>query len=189
MVKNRGIRAIWVAIAATCLSQFGIFVKNPVRAIQLRDGTVYFARAPLLVNATTTQTGAYVWGATYYFTLELSADAGESLQRVAIAQDGGERIKYDLEDSRAFEGTPRDKGEMLALGEVGMNSETQTVSVIFDPPIPPGKTLTIGLRPLRNPKFGGVYLFGVTVFPEGEKAYGQFIGYGRLQFYKNGYWH
>lgn len=34
--------------------------------------------------------------------------------------------------------------------------------------------------------FSGVYLFGVTAFPAGEKSHGQFIGFGRLHFYNDG---
>jgi hypothetical protein len=58
--------------------------------------------------------------------------------------------------------------------------------VTFDPPVPPGKIITIGLRPTRNPLYDGVYLFRVTAFPPGEKATGQFLGFGRLQFYTDG---
>nr|WP_199755917.1 DUF2808 domain-containing protein [Chroococcidiopsis cubana] len=45
----------------------------------------------------------------------------------------------------------------------------------------PGTTVTVALRAKRNPS-GGIYLFGVTAFPTGEKSSGQFLGYGRLHF-------
>jgi hypothetical protein len=41
------------------------------QAIQLADGTVSFEKPPNLISATTTYNATYVWGATYYFTLEL----------------------------------------------------------------------------------------------------------------------
>lgn len=156
------------------------------QAIQLADGTVYFVQPPRLAEATTTFNGVNMWGATYYFTLTLPKTAGEPLQKVTINQrEGGYNIRYDLEDTRAFVGTRRDKGAKLTLGEVTRNRETQTVSVTFDPPVPPGKIVTIGLRPVRNPMFSGIYLFGVTAFPIGEKSHGQFLGFGRLHFYGN----
>ena len=156
------------------------------QAIQLADGTVYFAQPPRLVEATTTFKGVNMWGATYYFTLSVPENAGEPLQSVKINQkEGGYDIRFDLEDSRAFVGTRWDKGSKLTLGEVTKNREAQTVSVTFAPPVPPGKTVTIGLRPVRNPMFSGIYLFGVTAFPVGKKSHGQFLGFGRLHFYGN----
>jgi hypothetical protein len=156
------------------------------QAIQLADGIVSFEKPPNLISATTTYNTTYMWGATYYFTLELPANAGEPLQRVTIGQrQGVDDIRFDLEDTRAFEGTPRNKGEKLTLKAVTQDDQTKAISVTFDPPIQPGKTFTIGLRPIRNPSSGGAYIFGVTAFPAGEKPYGLYLGVGRLQFYDN----
>lgn len=52
----------------------------------------------------------------------------------------------------------------------------------FDPPVPPATTVTLRLRPERNPRISGIYLFGVTAYPTAAKR-GQFLGYGRLHFY------
>ena len=153
------------------------------QAVQLR-GTVYFAYPPDLVAATTTFKGVNMWGATYYFTISVPENAGEPLQRVTITQqEGADNIRFNLEDSRAFVGTRNRKGERLTLGEVTKERDTRTVFINFDPPVTPGKMVTIGLRPVKNPRTSGVYLFGVTAFPVGEKSHGQFIGFGRLHFY------
>lgn len=153
-------------------------------AIQLADGTVFFAQPPRLVEATTTQKSTYVWGATYYFTLSLPENAGEPLQQVTVSQtEGTDTLRFDLEDTRSFEGTRWEKGTKLGLGQVTKDPRTGSISVKFDPPLPPGKTVTIGLRPHQNPRYSGIYLFGVTAFPAGQKAHGQFLGYGRLHFY------
>lgn len=158
------------------------------QAVQLRDGTVYFVQPPDLVEATTTFKGVNMWGATYYFTINLPQKAGEPLQRVAITQRSGtDNIRYDLEDSRAFVGTRSDFGSKLTLGSVTRDRKNRTVSVTFDPPVAPGQTVTIGLRPVRNPRYSGVYLFGVTAFPPGEKSHGQFLGFGRFHFYGGGF--
>ncbi|MEH2238726.1 DUF2808 domain-containing protein [Nostoc sp.] len=163
------------------------------QAVQLRDGIVYFVQPPKLVKATTTYKDVNVWGATYYFTINLPENAGESLQKVTIAQrEGVENIDYNLNDTRAFVGTSDAYGGLrlrkesrLTLGSVTNERETRTVTVNFNPPVTPGQTITIALRPVSNPSFSGVYLLGVTAFPVGEKSHGQFLGFGRFQFYSN----
>jgi Protein of unknown function (DUF2808) len=82
----------------------------------------------------------------------------------------------------AFPTEPFGNGD--GVPPAGSDRKTQTVSLIFDPPISPGRTITIGLKPWQNPTVEGVYLFGVTAFPAGEKAHSQFLGFGRLQFYR-----
>ncbi|MEH2359320.1 DUF2808 domain-containing protein [Nostoc sp.] len=156
------------------------------QAVQLRDGTVYFVEPPKLVKATTTYKDVNVWGGTYYFTINVPENAGESLQKVTIAQkEGAENIDYNLNDTRAFVGTSDHKETQLPLGPVTNERKTRTISVNFDPPVTPGQTITIALRPVSNPSFSGVYLLGVTAFPVGEKSHGQFLGFGRFQFYSN----
>ncbi|MBD2449141.1 DUF2808 domain-containing protein [Nostoc sp. FACHB-152] len=156
------------------------------QAIQLQDGTVYFAQPPRLVETATTYNEVYVWGATYYFTISLPENAGEGLQSLTINQrEGVDNIRFDLSDTVAFEGKRSGRGQKLGLKDVKRDRKTRTVSLTFDPPVSPGKTITIGLKPWQNPRNTGVYLFGVTAFPPGEKSHGQFLGYGRLQFYNH----
>ncbi|PPS40193.1 DUF2808 domain-containing protein [Chroococcidiopsis sp. TS-821] len=161
-------------------------IPQAAQAVQLSDGTVYFVQPPSLVSATTTVNSVSAWGATYYFTINIPKNADEPLQRVTIKQrDGSNHVRFRLDDSRAFEGTRDRRGTQLTLGEVTRDRDTRTVTMTFDPPVAPGRTITIGLRPVRNPLFSGVYLFGVTAFPPGEKAHGQFLGFGRFHFYGN----
>lgn len=172
----------WLA-ATVAISTGLISGVEVVSAVRLADGTVYFAQPPSLVSATTTFNNVYMWGSTYYFTLNVPQNAGEPLERVTIAQQEGiDDIEFELEDSRAFEGTRRDKGQRIALSAVG-GSNKRSLWVTFDPPVSPGKTVTIALYPVRNPRYAGVYLFRVTAFPAGEKTHGQFLGFGRLHFY------
>lgn len=164
------------------------------QAIQLQDGTVYFAQPPRLVEAATTYQNTYVWGATYYFTISLPENAGEPLQKVTINQrEGADYVRFDLEDTYAFKGTRSKKGQKLKLKDVTSDRKSRTLSLVFDPPVSPGQNITIALKPVQNPTVGGVYLFGVTAFPAGDKSHGQFLGFGRLQFYSPGFdsfrWH
>jgi Protein of unknown function (DUF2808) len=157
---------------------------NFSQAVQLRDGKVYFTQPPRLLNVKTTYNGVNIWGAKYYFTVNIPENAGEPLQKMTINQrDGVDRVRFDLEDSFAFEGTPSDRRKKLQIKDVTRDRETKAVTITFEPPLAPGQTVTIGLQPKQNPSVPGVYLFGVTAFPAGEQPHGQFLGYGRLHFY------
>jgi hypothetical protein len=182
LIKRVGIQKTFVTLVLGLAVGGG----SVAQAVQLADGTVYFAQPPDLVAATTTFKSAYA-SSTYYFTLNLPATAGEPLQKVTLTQqEGVEAIGFDLEESYAFEGTRDREGTKLAVESVTQDPKTRAISVNFSPPVAPGKLVTISLRPVHNPTIGGVYLFGVTAFPTGEKPYGQFLGYGRLQFYSHG---
>ncbi|RCJ41271.1 hypothetical protein A6770_09365 [Nostoc minutum NIES-26] len=195
---------ILLGTAIATIAMMEGYAFQPSSAIQLQDGTVYFAQPPRLVGAVTTYNDVYVWGATYYFTVSLPENAGEPLQKITINQrEGVDYIRFDLQKSFAFEGTRSDKGQKVGLKDATSDAswqaaslreasptrlrKTKTVSLTFDPVVSPGTTITIGLKPVQNPTVAGVYLFGVTAFPAGEKSHGQFLGFGRLQFYSRGF--
>lgn len=153
-------------------------------AVTLSNGTIAFAQPPRLVSASTPYSNTSVPNTTYYFTLEVPVTAGEPLQQVTFNQiEGTEDIEFNQKDTFAFEGTRNSQGSKLGLKAVKSDDKQQTFKVIFDTPIPPGKTVTIGLQTYRNPFYDGVYLFGVKAFPSGKQTAGQFLGIGRLQFY------
>ncbi|OUL29881.1 hypothetical protein BV372_22580 [Nostoc sp. T09] len=180
--------AVILGIAIATVVGLEGYIPKPSPAIQLQDGTVYFASPPRLVGAATTYNEVYIWGATYYFTLSLPENAGEPLQRVTINQrEGVDYVRFNLKDSYAFEGTRSHERQKLGLKDATSDRKTQTTSLTFDPPIAPGRTITIALQPRQNPRISGVYLFGVTAFPAGEKSHGQFLGFGRLTFYSHGH--
>ena len=181
-------RSTWFgATLATAIGLAGL-VTPPMQAARLADGRVYFDRPPSLVDSSTTRNRTSTWGATYYFTVEVPDSAGEPLQRLAVAQRDGDssarRVAFDLGETRAFIGTRNDRGDAVPLAGVTWDDETKTVVVMLAQPAAPGTTITIGLRPERNPRLGGVYLFGVTAFPAGDQGQGQFLGFGRFHFYE-----
>lgn len=174
--------------AIACTVVIGGYNIGLSRAVQLQDGTVYFVEPPSLVEATTTYKDVYVVGATYYFVIDLPENEGEPLQAVTINQhEGLDHIHFRLKKTSVYEGDRSHRGQKLPLKDVTSDPKTRTVSIIFDPPVAPGRTITIALEPEQNPTVEGVYLFGVTAFPPGEKVHGQFLGYGRLQFYSYGH--
>lgn len=177
-MKSRSILLIGAALLTS------ISFPIAASAVRLADGTVYFNSPPRLVGASTTRNSVYAWSATYYFNLEIPENAGEPLQKVTIAQDeGGDTVRFSPKEIIAFEnGRERNR---LTLGEVTSDRKTRTVTVNFNPPVPPGRKVTIALSPRQNPAYAGIYLFGVTAFPAGEKSHGQFLGFGRFHFYDN----
>ncbi|MEB3336273.1 MAG: DUF2808 domain-containing protein [Leptolyngbyaceae bacterium] len=182
----RYLTQLGIALAVAGMSSLPMLSSQ---AVQLADGTVYFVAPPQLLKASTTQNATDVWGATYYFTLNLPANAGEPLQRVVITQrEGTDNLRFNLDETEVFEGDPASEGAKLTAKATTPNPDTPEVVITFNPPVDPGRTVTIGLRPVQNPDMGGVYLFGVTAFPSGEKSHGQFLGFGRLHFYDGGDW-
>jgi hypothetical protein len=176
-----------------CLSKIifliaSIFLVFPssAKAIEFEDGRTAFEKSPRLLDAMTTFSSVRAWGAKYYFTVELPQDIGEPLGQISIQQrQGSDEIDFYADETFAFIGDPDDKNENIPLKAANWDEETKTITLVFGSPVPPGRTLTIGLKPKRNPDYGGVYLFGVTAFPRGEKPEGLYLGVGRLNFYDN----
>ena len=167
------------------LSTFFSITTNAV-AVEFPDGRVAFEKGLILLDAHTTFNSVRARQAIYYFDLELPEDIGESLQKVVIRQrKGSDRLKFRLDKTRAYLGTHNDKQEELNLS-VTQNEATRAITVAFDRPIAPGNKVTVGLKPKENPDIGGVYLFGITAFPTGEKPLGLYLGAARLQFYQGG---
>jgi hypothetical protein len=148
------------------------------------DGTVFFEAAPRIEKVKTTFNEIQMRGATYYFTLTLPSEAGEPLGKLVINQRGGiDDIPLLLDRTIAFVGTPDNKQESIPLANVSQSEDNREISAQFETPVPPGTTLTLGLKPRKNPQYDGVYLFGITAFPAGEKAQELYLGVRRLQFY------
>lgn len=183
----------WAIALGSVLLAGGIGLHVPTfrsTAVELADGTVYFVQPPSLEAASTTVNAVASSSAVYYFTLNLPENAGEPLQSVTIVQQNGTsplgEIDFDPDDVRAFEGTRRRRGDELSLAPTIWDEEEHTLTLTFDPPVEPGTDVTLRIEPRRNPRRPGVYLLGVTAFPAGDIAHGQFLGYGRLHFYDRG---
>ena len=166
----------------------GIFcsISPPGLAVEFPDGRVAFEKGLILLDAYATYNSVRVKSAIYYFDLELPEDIGEPLQQVTIRQrQGSDRLKFHLDRTRVYFGTHNDKQQELNIA-VTQDEATKAITVVFQPPIPPGNQVTIGLKPKENPDIGGVYLFGITAFPAGKKPLGLYLGAARLQFYQSG---
>lgn len=161
---------------------FSGIVEIPAQGVEAPDGTVAFESGLLLLDAHTTFDGVRVKQARYYFDLELPDDIGESLQKVVIQQrNGGDEVTFKPEATEVYLGDHRDKSQRVKAITT-RDEDTEKITVQFQQPIAPGNQVTIGLKPKSNPRYGGVYLFGVTAYPTGEKARGMYLGAGRLHF-------
>lgn len=176
-----------LTLASVSIGHFSL--DSTAQAVRLADGTVFFEQVPRLVTASITKQSVSRSNVGYYFDLSVPSDAGEALQRIEITQQDADlftrEVEFELDESQAFVGRRRDRDEPLTLGTVDVDEETHTVSVTFDPPVPAGTDLTLRLEAERNPRLSGVYLFGVTAYPEGEPSHGQFLGFGRFHIYDN----
>ena len=170
------------------ISTAGIIIspKAHTQEIQLSENKTYFSvGVPTFVNAEVPHSAANYVLPKYYFTLNLPADANQSLGQVTIQQEKNiETIQFELDKTTAFEGTKNKKGQALEIKEVTQDPQTNTINVSFEPPVPPGTTVSISLQAKQNPSDGGIYLFRVNAFPAGNNPMGLDLGVGRLQFEK-----
>lgn len=143
----------------------------------------YFDHAPSL-SASRASSYAPNNPALYEFTIMVPSNAGAALQSIKVVQDPNlDRVHFDPNRSQAFLGSTA-QGQPLPLAAIGgeFPKDASEAIVTFNPPIQPGQTVTVALDATANPWYSGVYLFGVTAYPEGNQTSGLFLGYGRIQF-------
>ncbi len=147
-----------------------------------RGPKVTFDRPPQLVGTSTTNRDARSLGATYFFTIDIPPDAAQPLQKVEfVLKQGVQYPRFKATSVKAFEGTKRNKGEALPINIVVSDPSIRTLTVTFDQPVAPGRTITMAVRPVRNPSVG-TYMFEVRGTPAGSTAESQYLGIGRLDF-------
>ncbi|MBC7882290.1 MAG: DUF2808 domain-containing protein [Anaerolineae bacterium] len=159
----------------------------PASAVTLADGTVYFNHVPdMTIN------GAY--GRTtnapsvYTFTLSVPANADVGVGRVDI--DLGEfGSEYTIDAKKAYVYQVGGDGRRIALRDGAAAASTgprpTMVSVVLAEPILPGQSAQVQLLVYNTPRIGGAHLLGVTAYPVGEIAHGQFLGFDRVHVWDN----
>ncbi|QQE65447.1 hypothetical protein GFS31_21350 [Leptolyngbya sp. BL0902] len=154
-------------------------------ALQAQGTTVAFVAQPRLIDSRTTRNLASDGGAIYYLTVDVPAAAQVPMDRIVIRLDEGRdpTFRYRLGATQVWQ-TVGEERRAVTLGEVVEDRAAQTLTLNFDPPLPPGGTVTLALHPVRNPRWAGVYLFGVTAFPAGDVVQPRFMGFARLSFYE-----
>lgn len=154
-------------------------------SIDYPGGRGEFSYPPRLTDSYSTRNLAGESNPTYYLTIDLPAAALAPLDRlvISLAEGYDPTFNYRPEATVAFVNSPGGR-QPIALGAVEEDRTNQTLTVGFSPPLPPGQTITLALRPHRNPRHAGVYLFGVQAYPAGVNPQPSFAGYARLSFYE-----
>ncbi|MEL6814902.1 MAG: DUF2808 domain-containing protein [Cyanobacteria bacterium J06598_3] len=115
----------------------------------------------------------------YLFTFDFPAEAVEPLAKLVFEQvEGADYPRYRAGDSYAFDAGNR---ASLPLSRVDDDRDRKTITVEFDPPVEPGRQVTVALH-ARNPR-DGIYVYRLTAFPMGATE-GQYAGVEQLTFYE-----
>ena len=175
-----------ISLVSSILAISGILIGvnslslQPIQAFELANGKRVFEGAPRLTRTANSFSSRSSPGATYQFTIEVPEHAGEALKAVQITQqESADTVVFKNDEHRAAEGE-NIAGAAIPLLAIGGESEPGETTVVFDTPIEPGNTVTVAVKPQRNPSTGGYYLFGVTVYPTGNNSPGMYIGSGRV---------
>lgn len=140
-----------------------------------------FVAQPRLLKARTSDRIAKNLGPTYSLIVDLPETAAAPLQQIDLKlKQGVQYPRFTARSVKAYEGTSK-RGQQLPLGMVVTDPPSRTVTVTFDPPVQPGRKITLAVRPFRNPSVG-TYLFEVRGYPVGESAQGSYIGLARFDF-------
>ena len=169
-----------------------LITQNPVIAQEvspLSAKTYFTSKPPELKDASATFSAVNVRNVKYYFTINLPEASAESLGSVTIQQNPSpEEIEFKLARTQAFIGTRNNRGDVLSLQSVVQDPETKAIQITFDPAVPPATTVTFSLLARYNPSVGGVYIFRVRAFPQGNNPTGLDLGVGRFAIYDRGYY-
>lgn len=141
-----------------------------------------FERSPVLDRRVKIPNNSQFRQSEYLFTIDHPAEAGAPIQEIVFAQtEGADYPSFSTRDTHAYEGD--DSSAKLPLGLVSQDRDKRTMTVVFDPPVEPGRKITVALKAHRNPR-DGTYIYSVTAFPPGTASEGRRVGTGRLQFYE-----
>jgi hypothetical protein len=115
----------------------------------------------------------------YTFTINVPKSS-QPLEKISITQRGGlELIKFKGRNVKAY-GSSKDQGK-IKISQIDIDSKTQSLTAIFDPPIQPGQILTVVLPVNENPLSDGNYFFNVVVYLQGKDEAAVSLGTGRLR--------
>ncbi len=116
----------------------------------------------------------------YRFTLDIPEAAEKPVQKITFSQvEGADYPRFSDRRTYAYEGGDRSQKLNISTDDDWNN---RTVTVTFDPPIPPGRQVTVALN-ATNPR-DGIYIYEVAATPPNTEGLGQRVGIERLNFYQ-----
>lgn len=146
--------------------------------LELMPQKRFFEQSPRLIDTTNSFANHNSSFATYKFTIKVPFDAGKALKAITIEQRENFLDTVTFKPSQSSASLAN--GQSLPLMAIGGEETPGKVSIVLEQPVYPGETVTIAVKPTKNPRIGGVYLFGITVYPEGENSEGLYLGSGRI---------
>jgi hypothetical protein len=72
--------------------------------------------------------------------------------------------------------------------QAGFDERARRFSLTFPEPVAPGRTLTVVLKPWRNPGSADTYLFQVIAYPAGPSPVASPVGVATLRIYDRFPW-
>lgn len=168
-----------------CLFIVGIWGINdhlivPISAQSINRETSFFRKSPRLIRAATSFRNPRAI-ATYFFEIEMPENVGNSWQSVLINQQKNrENIKFFPEKTLAFINNNQEK-KIPMEAQLEQAEGKNQLNILFKQAIKPGETVTIAIKAI-NPLYGGIYQFGVRVYPQGNNPQSLYLGIGRIHF-------
>lgn len=151
-----------------------------LKSVTLENRPTYFSRPLDLVNVRVPNNAEFR-SSDYLFTLDIPSEAALPLQTVVFSQiEGADYPRYSERRTYAYENGDHQAALNLTVTD---SARDRTVTVVFDPPVQPGRQVTIALNARRNPR-DGIYIYEIMGTPPNVDGPGQRIGIGRLQFYE-----
>lgn len=140
----------------------------------------FFRASPRLIRSHPTYTFSDVIS-TYIFEIEIPENAGNNIQKIVINQQiNTEIITFFPDKTKAFilnEG----KKSLDVNSILNITNNQNEIMINLLQSAKPGEKLRLAIQ-ARNPLYGGIYQFGVTVYPEGNNPQSLYLGIARFHF-------
>ena len=180
-LKIPAITLISMLLISAPISQAIAQTTNPqkIAAIELQERPTLFSY-PLDITGVRVDSNWEYQRSYYRFTLDIPEAAEKPVQKVTFTQvEGADYPRFSDRRTYAYEGGDRDQKLNIFTTD---DWDNRTVTVTFDPPIPPGRQVTIALN-ATNPR-DGIYVYEVAATPPDTEGLGQRVGIERLNFYQ-----
>lgn len=176
----KGVLALWLVTCSPAIAQEVPITPQEQTATPANSQNISFRR-PLRVSNIRIPTDWQFRRTVYLFTLDFPADAVEPLEKLTFEQiEGVDYPRYQTDSSYAF-ASNLETNERSSLNiSTTDDDRARSITVEFDPPVAPGRQITVALR-ARNPR-DGIYLYRLTAFPAGASE-GQYAGIERFNIY------
>ncbi len=162
------------------------FIPEPIIAQETPLETIkteeinFFRKSPHLTRVMTTYRSPRA-ESYYIFEIDIPSEAENSLKKVIIEQQKNvEIIKVISQKTKAFIINKKEQ-EIPITVMLNVDNNQNKLTINLTQTVPAGNKIRLKIRAI-NPLYGGIYQFGVTVFPEGINPRSLYLGIGRLHF-------